>query len=321
MVQNMLASSTREKYAGYSHYSFMRRFPDERTALREIFAARFPEGLECPNCGRDSPWYQMKRNRKFGHSCGRQISVLAGTIMNKTQTSVLNWLYAMLSFINTSDGLPISTIRNQLGISHKAAFRICNHIRLQMAISESHRKIGANQRPVYACVGRQRGIRYTKSRARGWINLMSFSDGQFKRTGILPLMRSAISRRLMRNVCMPDATLVTDDVTTFGLLTSSFRRPHLCRLLDEDGAAHCHKKLITDQLGSTGHCIHTFHGHISRENAWLYLAEHDFRYNEQAAGHSPFESLIASLCQIDDVVIARARACFDASLRSRSDDH
>ena len=73
---------------------FLDWFASEETCLGYLEKLRWPSGFVCPGCGVAQDPYRSNRARLMCRSCGRQSTVTAGTIFDKTRTSLRVWLAA-----------------------------------------------------------------------------------------------------------------------------------------------------------------------------------------------------------------------------------
>jgi transposase len=65
--------------------------------------------------------------------CGNHIYPLAGTIFQKTTTSLRLWFYAMYLMGSTRCGISAKQIQRETGVTYKTAWRMFKQIRLLLA--------------------------------------------------------------------------------------------------------------------------------------------------------------------------------------------
>ncbi len=65
---------------------------------------RWPTGFVCPECKQQSGW-RLADGRLMCSSCGSRTSVTAGTIFDRTRTSLTVWLTACWLFATGKDGI------------------------------------------------------------------------------------------------------------------------------------------------------------------------------------------------------------------------
>ena len=73
---------------------FLAWFATDEACLAYLEKLRWPSGFVCPVCGVAQEPYRSSRVRLMCRSCGRQSTVTAGTIFDKTRTPLRVWLAA-----------------------------------------------------------------------------------------------------------------------------------------------------------------------------------------------------------------------------------
>ena len=66
---------------------FLDWFGSEEACLSYLEGLRWAGGFVCPSCGSAGAPYRSSRSRLMCRDCGRQSTVTAGTIFDKTRTS------------------------------------------------------------------------------------------------------------------------------------------------------------------------------------------------------------------------------------------
>lgn len=115
---------------------FMREFPDDAACLDWLWQRRYaPDGehAHCPKCE------QVRSFRKYDSAqlrsswtciaCGYHLHPLAGTIFEKSSTSLHLWFYAMYLMVSTKCGISAKQLERELGITYKTAWRMAYLIR------------------------------------------------------------------------------------------------------------------------------------------------------------------------------------------------
>ena len=89
---------------------FQHLFPDEVACARHLERIRWPEGFECPSCGRvGDPWRLQARPRVLEcHQCGHHVSLTAGTVAPNAASLVLGCVHG--------PGMSALQFQRQLGI-------------------------------------------------------------------------------------------------------------------------------------------------------------------------------------------------------------
>ena len=109
----------------YGIASLRREFPDDDSCLEFIFDALHPR--ECA-CG--GVFKKISSRRQFQCSkCRFQIAPTAKTIFYKSNTSLVLWFHAILSFLNAKGSISAKQLERDLEVSYKCAWRIWTLIR------------------------------------------------------------------------------------------------------------------------------------------------------------------------------------------------
>lgn len=102
--------------SGCTLLQFMREWPDDATCLEYLWRTRHsPDGETafCPKCETDRTFkrydFATRRQSWTCTGCGHHIHPTAGTIFEKSSTSLHLWFYAMYLMTSTRAGFPRSS--------------------------------------------------------------------------------------------------------------------------------------------------------------------------------------------------------------------
>jgi len=99
-----------------------------------LVARRWPDGVECPICGRNDASYlanQKKWQCKSAHK-GRQFSAKTGTIFEDSPLGLDKWLTAVWLITNAKNGISSYEVHRAIGVTQKTAWFMLQRIRLAM---------------------------------------------------------------------------------------------------------------------------------------------------------------------------------------------
>jgi transposase len=118
---------------------FFRKWPDDETCLEYVWRGRFaPDGeyAHCERCDSERVFKRyataQKRPCWFCQTCGFRIHPLAGTICERSSTSLQMWFYAMFIMSSTRCGISAKQLERELGVTYKTAWRMFNKIRIHL---------------------------------------------------------------------------------------------------------------------------------------------------------------------------------------------
>ena len=119
---------------------FQKLFPDEAACARHLERIRWPEGFKCPYCGHVGDPYRIQARLRVleCRQCLRQISLTAGTIMQKTQQPLQVWFWAAYLVASQTPGMSALQFQKQLGIKrYETAFQMLHKLRAAMVRPEN----------------------------------------------------------------------------------------------------------------------------------------------------------------------------------------
>ena len=120
-----------KKELRYSMRDFNNEFPNDSACLDYIAAQRLPEGIGmCPACKVERKHHRVGNRTAYAcDHCGHHFYPLAGTIFEKSSTSLKTWFYAMYLMGSTRCGISAKQVQRETGVTYKTAWRMFNQIR------------------------------------------------------------------------------------------------------------------------------------------------------------------------------------------------
>ena len=107
---------------GQSLAEFTDRYGSEEQCRAALFQARWPQGFECPECGRKRCCRLRCRNVFQCTRCRHQVSLTAGTVFANTKLPLTRWFLAMYLLTQSKNGLSAMALGRQLGVSYNTAW-------------------------------------------------------------------------------------------------------------------------------------------------------------------------------------------------------
>ncbi|HTA22905.1 MAG TPA: IS1595 family transposase [Terriglobales bacterium] len=283
----------------YTIEQFHRRFPDDNACLEQIKEQRFPGGITfCEKCDAPRKHYRVKGRTAYACTqCGSHVFPLAGTIFEKTSTSLRLWFYAMYLMGSTRCGISAKQIQRETGVTYKTAWRMFHQIRKLMA--ETVKLSG----PVEMDEMYQGGRRKSESgrKLRGDLNKLSSVFGIVERKGrIMARATSDVTRTtataFVKECVLPESMIFTDEAAIYTQLPQvegmgyQHRRINHTAKVYVSGDVHTNTiegfwSLVKRGIGGVYHSV-------SQKYLQSYLDEYSFRYNRRDSGNLIFCAML-----------------------------
>lgn len=112
---------------------FVDQFPDDKACLDYLKQRFYPDGSDCPGCGRPSRFHRIANRTAYScQFCGTQVYPTAGTVFSKSRTPLQLWFWAILLIASTHGKISAGELAQELGVSDRTAQRM--RTRLEDAI-------------------------------------------------------------------------------------------------------------------------------------------------------------------------------------------
>src|SRR5580693_3468742 len=123
------------KHLRFTLEDFNRRFPDDESCLEFLKEKQWPNGITyCGKCEQERKHHRVTGRPAYACDyCGSMISPMAGTIFEKSSTSLKKWFYAMYLMGSTRCGISAKQIQRETGVTYKTAWRMFKQIRTLMS--------------------------------------------------------------------------------------------------------------------------------------------------------------------------------------------
>ena len=295
----------------YTVKDFNKEFPNDDACLRHIAEQRYPDGIaQCPKCNVERKHHRVGNRTAFAcDHCGNHIYPLAGTIFEKSSTSLRLWFYAAYLMGSTRCGISAKQVQRETGVTYKTAWRMFRQIRSLMSDSDLELE-GPTVEVDEAYYG---GVRKWK-RGRPM-------RGDKKKTPVVAVVQrggKAIARVVdhvtsknllgtIRKHVAPGSVIYTDDFNIYRnipKMKGSWGRPlnfthysvrHRSGQYVRDGHIHTNSvegfwSLVKRGIGGVYHSV-------SPQYLQSYLDEYTFRYNRRYEGNQQFRAILSRVSE------------------------
>jgi transposase-like protein len=273
--------------------TFLERFGTHEACRAYLLRARWPDGFRCSGCGHDQAYSHKKRLIEECTACGKQHSILAGTIFEQTKTGLARWFLAIYLVTSSKGGISAMELQRQMGFgSYGTAWAWLHKIRRAMVVpgrkplsdrvEADETLVGGPQpgKPGRGAAGKTvvaGAVESRRGQARG------------RRLGRLRLqaVRDASAKSLLgflgQNVSIP-AAVATDGWSGYrGLEAHGYtHEPILLARSWGDAALRLPAIHLVFGLAKRW-LLGTHHGAVSAKHLQTYLDEYVFRFNRRAA--------------------------------------
>jgi transposase-like protein len=289
----------------YTIADFNTEFPNDAACLTHIFEARWPGGItvcDSEKCGS----VERKHHHVTGRTayacdyCGKHIYPLAGTIFEKSTTSLKTWFYAMYLMGSTRCGVSAKQIQRETGVTYKTAWRMFKQIRTLMA--EDVKLEGSSVEVDEAYYGGKRkggGGRPMRGDKQKSPILGMVERGGKVVAKVIPDTTAKTLCGNIREYVMPASTVFTDELNAYNTVSEGRRYTHQ-RINHSSkvyvvGNVHTNTiegfwSLIKRGLGGVYHSV-------SQKYLQSYLDEYSFRYNRRGQGNLIFTSILEQVSE------------------------
>jgi transposase-like protein len=284
----------------YTVADFNTEFPNDAACLTHIFEARWPGGItvcDSEKCGN----VERKHHHVTGRTayacdyCGKHIYPLAGTIFEKSTTSLKTWFYAMYLMGSTRCGISAKQIQRETGVTYKTAWRMFKQIRTLMAEDVTLEGSPVEVDEAYYGGKRKNG---TGRPMRG-DKVKTPILGMVERGGkvVAKVIPDTTAKTLCGNVreyVLPSSTVFTDELNAYNTMSEGRRYTHH-RIKHSSGiyvVGNVHTNTIEGFWSLIKRGVGGVYHSVSQKYLQSYLDEYSFRYNRRNQGNLIFTSIL-----------------------------
>ena len=273
---------------------FLERFSSEDACARYLEKVRWPNGFACPRCDVVAEPYHSSRGRMMCRDCRTQTTVTAGTILDKTRTSLRVWLAAMWYVTSQKHGVSALGLQRVLGFgSYQTSWAILHRLRRAMVRpgrDQLHGDVEVDETYVAITdIAKTHAGRGIQSHTLDAIVAIAIERLETKGFGRVRLRRvlSKSSKHILpfiREVVAPGSRVCTDGSGAYLELTAEGFVHQKNVLLGSDQPAHVvlpgvHRVAALLQRWLLG----THHGAVHAGHLDYYLDEFVFRFNRRTS--------------------------------------
>jgi transposase-like protein len=258
------------------------RFSDEAKCRAYLFALRWPQGFICPVCGAGG--LAMRRDLWRCVQCGRETSVMAGTIFQDSKLPLAVWFRAMWQVASQKNGVSALGLQRALGLgNYRTAWSLLHKLRRAMVRPGRDRLGGVVEVDEAYWGAEEAGVRGRQSVNKALLIVAAQADGKgigrIRLRHIPDTQRATLHGFIVQSI-EPGSTVVTDGLQAYRELEGFVHARHIQKHQPAD-AEHwlprVHRVISLFKRWLLG----THQGAIAHEYLQDYLDEFTFHFNRR----------------------------------------
>jgi transposase-like protein len=258
------------------------RLSDEAKCREYLFALRWPQGFVCPLCGASG--LTIRRDLWRCLKCGRETSILAGTIFQDSKLPLSVWFRAMWQVASQKNGVSALGLQRVLGFgNYKTAWAMLHKLRRAMVRPRRDRLSGVVEVDEAYWGGEESGVRGRQSVRKALIIVAAQADG----TGIgrirlrhIPDTNRSTLHGFIADSIEPGSTVVSDGLQAYRELEGYVHDRQIAKHQPAD-AEHLLPRVHRVISLLKRWLLGTHQGAIAHEYLQDYLDEFTFRFNRR----------------------------------------
>lgn len=262
------------------------RFSTEQDCRSYLFKLRWPRGFKCPRCNHDKYW-QTKQELFRCASCEFKVSVIAGTIFERTRKPLVEWFRAIWWITSQKNGTSAKGIQRILGLgSYKTAWLWLHKLRRAMVRPGRDRLNGLVEVDETVYGGEKPGKRGRGSLGKILVMIAVEDKGDKGigriRLGTVPDASAESLNQFVKKAVTPGSTVRTDGWPGYSKLEA----------IGYNHVVECQQYHIGESPLKLVHLVAsllkrwllgTHQGAVSHEQLSYYLDEYTFRFNRRSS--------------------------------------
>ena len=286
------------KHLRYTVQQFNTEFPNDDACLEHIKEQRWPKGVAlCPACQEDRKHYRVRGRTAYAcDHCGHHIYPLAGTVFEKSTTSLRLWFYAMYLMGSTRCGISAKQIQRETGVTYKTAWRMFRQIRTLLA--EDVQLEGSSVEMDETYIGGRR--KYGTGRPMRGDKKQTPVAGIVKRGGkvvarAIPDVKGSTLLGMVKQHVLPDSMIFTDELNSYDGI-KHMNRGYKHRRIKHSARVYVRGDVHTNTIEGFWSLVKrgiggVYHA-VSQKYLQSYLDEYSFRYNRRDKGNLIFNAIL-----------------------------
>lgn len=292
------------KHLRYTVNDFNKEFPTDDACLEYIKEQRFPAGVTlCAKCGVERKHYRVSGRTAYAcDHCGNHVYPLAGTIFEKSTTSLRLWFYAMYLMGSTRCGISAKQIQRETGVTYKTAWRMFRQIRTLLSEEITLEGHQVEMDETYMG-GRRKGYRGRPGRGdKKMTPVVGIAERTTGNRRVIAKATPDVSANtltgMVKEYVLPESTVFTDDFSGYDRLKGhGFTHHRINHSAKVWVMGDIHTNTIEGFWSLVKRGIGGVYHQVSQKYLQTYLDEYTFRYNRRDQGNLIFTSILKKVSE------------------------
>ncbi|MEA2362589.1 MAG: transposase [Thermoleophilaceae bacterium] len=282
---------------------FLELFPDNAACVEYLKQRHYPDGSNCPKCGKRTKFHRIKSRAAYScQYCRHQVYPTAGTIFHKSTVSMQLWFYAIFLMSSTRCGISAKQLEREIGVTYKTAHRMFKQIRKLLMDEDDEPLSGEVEVDETYVGGAPRGVgrrgRPGKSSKKVPVLGMVERRGRLRARVMPDAKKDTLMPHIVEHI-LPKSMIYTDEYAAYGSLTGAgygHRRIAHYKKIYVDGDVTTNT--IEGFFGLMKNGIRGVYHSVSTKYLQSYLDEYSFRYNRRDAAQPMFWAILDRVTQL-----------------------
>jgi transposase-like protein len=260
---------------------FDRQFTDDNACLEWLKNSLYPDGIFCKECGMITSHSKVSKAPAYAcNRCGWHFYPMAGTIFERSRTSLKSWFYAMFLMSHTRSGVSAKQLQRELGVTYKTAWRMFKQIR-KLLDEVNQPLFGEVEADETYIGGRRHGKRGRGAAGKSVVFGVAQRKGNLSATKVADVKRYTLTKSLKEQV-LPKSMVYTDELASYNTLDQhgyQHKRVHHASKVWVLGDVHTNT--IEGFWSILKRSINGVYHAVSEKYLQSYINEYAFRYNHR----------------------------------------
>jgi transposase len=259
----------------------------------------------CEKCEGPRKHYRVTGRTAYAcATCGNHIYPLAGTIFEKSTTSLRVWFQAMYLMGSTRCGISAKQIQRETGVTYKTAWRMFRQIRSLLSEPDMQLEGSTVEVDEMYYGGKRKGG--AGRPMRGDKNNKTIVVGAVERKGRVIARTAADTtgitlRGFVKECVLPKSTVFTDESGSYNGLERAEGMEYQHRRINHSAKVYVmgdvHTNTIEGFWSLVKRGIGGVYHSVSQKYLQTYLDEYSFRYNRRGSGNLIFPAILARVSE------------------------